>query len=282
MFSCTGYVTKAQLTLVHHYNTSNETEAAIVNLDLSGKKIMLMTNANGSWGADTAYFYNMDYSFWKSIPFPHISGFHGAFDMFHELGEQIGVTYPSEKLFNTDSLLEVAVLYMDSINNYPGIGKVYIINENGILTDSILNVMVGLTAASFRVTKIDSTTCVALVTTTTGVDVYTLPGMLANDFSENYSHPSYAKNSSPTDILTTPSPNPSTGKMKITFELPGDTKLGELRIYNESGVRLKTYKVDNRFGFIMIDNSELPAGLYYYNIVADGKRSKTQKILVVK
>jgi len=86
----------------------------------------------------------------------------------------------------------------------------------------------------------------------------------------------------PENIPTQPLPNPSSNKVKITFTLPEGVTQGELNLYSTDGQLLRSYKVDNRFGFIMLDNSQLSSGMYYYNIIANGTISSTQKLVLVK
>jgi hypothetical protein len=55
-----------------------------------------------------------------------------------------------------------------------------------------------------------------------------------------------------------------------------------LILYNTNGQRMKTYQVDNRYGFVLLDESQLPSGVYYYDIIANGSVSATQKLVLLK
>ncbi len=68
-FRTTGF---AQMTLDHYYPVNFTAESEIVNLSNSGKKILTISNQTG---ADTLFFYNLDYSFWKQIVCPSIPGY---------------------------------------------------------------------------------------------------------------------------------------------------------------------------------------------------------------
>ena len=57
---------------------------------------------------------------------------------------------------------------------------------------------------------------------------------------------------------------------------------GEIDIYDMDGKKLKSFRVDNTFGYITVDNSEFPAGMYYYNLIANGELTATKKMLVIK
>lgn len=267
-----------QMSLAHIFTKPFGTQYRLVNLSLSGKKYMTLTQANSPADADSLYFYNLDFSFWKLIPCPSIPGYTAKFNIEHDQGMDAGVFYPSETLFNLDTFLEAAVLY-----TAPGVGnaKYLIINENGIIVDSILNVDHGFPIYVCRVDTL-SVGCQAIVNTTSGVNVYNLPGTLPCDACSNSLGYALNVGSKQKNFSTDLMPNPSSTQVKITFKLPDGVKFGDLCLYNTNGQKLKEYKVDNRFGYILLDNSELPPGLYYYNIVANGEVSLTQKMVVIK
>jgi len=273
-----SYTSNAQITLSHSFSLAGgNAEIEVVNLSLSGKKILVM---NERICPDTLYFYNLDYSFWKKIVCPCIPGYYSQNNFYdNSLGRPaISIFYPSETLFNTDSLLEVAVAYYH--NPSPSSVTIFIINESGMVTDSITN---GATNMSqFGVFETSPGVFKATFTTNDGANIYDLPGTIP---CNNCSSPlGLAKNEKQNggNIITQPQPNPSSNEVKITFTLPEGANRGELILYNSEGQKIKKYQVDNRFGFIMLDNSQLPSGMYYYNIVANGIISSTQKMVLVK
>ncbi|NDC41667.1 MAG: T9SS C-terminal target domain-containing protein, partial [Chitinophagia bacterium] len=178
---------------------------------------------------------------------------------------------------------EAGIYYTDATNSN---NKLYIENENGVFTDSILHVV---SSSEFRVFEGAGGVFYANISTQTGIEIYKLPGTLPcqnccgrdtiviHDTVVSLSH-----HAGKPGIPTQPLPNPSKDEVKITFTLPNGVSRGELLLYTSSGQLLKSYQVDNRFGFIMLDNTLLAPGLYYYNIVANGQVSSTQKLLVVK
>ncbi len=272
----------AQMTLAHHFSGDAFTEGAMVNLSRSGKKIVRMNWQNSILGLpDTLFFYNLDYSFWKMIPCPHIARSYGQFNFQINVSSTIGVHYPSETLFNTDTFLEVAVFYQDSGSFSGGPGRIMIINELGNIVDSILHVPVIL-GSSFHVYRDTTGVCKAVVSTMTGVEVYNLPGTLPCDPCGGGLLELSSIEKPTNNILTQPIPNPSKDEVKITFTLPEGTSRGELQLYGTNGQKIKTFQVDNRFGYIMLDNSQLASGVYYYNIVVNGQVSTTQKFVVIK
>ncbi len=99
-----------QMTLATNLPTSYFELTEIVNLSRSGKKIMTVRDQSSINLADTLFFYNLDYSFWKSMPCPAQPGYSGYFTFYYFVGQSPGIFYPSETLFNLDTLLEVAIL----------------------------------------------------------------------------------------------------------------------------------------------------------------------------
>jgi Secretion system C-terminal sorting domain len=283
LFSCIA-PSYGQMTLAHEFATgtpqSTIYETQVVNLALSGKKIAVMRAQTSSPLADTIFYYNLDYSFWKMIPCPSILGYWGQFWL-GDPGGQIRVSYSSETLFNSDSLLEVAVYYSKFPSDDSG-DKMFIINENGDLVDSIKGLYATPTCCQFTVHEIGPTTCIASVRGVDGsVRYYNLPGTIPCDACGSRLGLSKVEGK-PATILSAPEPNPSKNQVKITFTLPEGANMGELTIYNTDGKKMKSYTVDNRFGFIMVDDSQFAPGVYYYNLMANGSVSSSQKMLVIK
>ncbi len=267
----------AQMTLAYTYGSSSSYTSQIVNLSRSGKKIAILRSQNVPNAADTIYFYNLDYSFWKMVPCPAIPGYVGEFGFGPISSSAAYVAYCSETLFNTDTFLEVSVTY----NSYPtsGANKLFIINENGTIVDSILNA-----GSNFEVHSTNTGVFVATLNTGTGTRIYNLPGTIPCDACGGGTTGvlGVSQLEKPKDFPTQPIPNPSSNEVKITFTLPDGINRGELQLFSTTGQKLRTYQVDNRFGYVLLDNSELPSGVYYYNIVVSGAISSTQKMVVVK
>ncbi len=266
---------KGQMTLDNTFSGTQICQIEVVNLSLSGKKFSVVRGQSHSSSPDTIFYYNMDYSFWKKIICPSVPGFFGDFYYSSYLNANY-VSYASETLFNTDSLLEVAVSYTDSTN--PLMGKVLIINENGLIVDSIPNVY----DCEFIVHSINSTTFKATVLTPTGPKVYSLPGTLPCDPCSSGTLGLAKTEEKPTNILPNPIPNPSKNEVKLSFTLPDGATRGIIDLYSSTGQKVKSFTVDNRFGFIMLDNTQLQAGMYYYNLTVNGEVSSTQKMVVIK
>jgi len=53
-------------------------------------------------------------------------------------------------------------------------------------------------------------------------------------------------------------------------------------LYNIQGAEVKRYKVDNTFKDILLDNTQLPAGTYFYQLQTKKGMVGTKKMVVVK
>ena len=265
-----------QMTLAATYGGTTSYEAQVVNLSRSGKKIAIMRVQGIFNAADTIFFYNLDYSLWKTIQCPAMPGYNGQFIFGPKSSSSDYVSYCSETLFNTDTFLEVAVTYKSTLGTN---NKLLIINENGSIVDSILNV-----GADFRVHSTTTGVFIATIKSFSGLKVFSLPGTIPCDVCGGGTDGALGVTQVEKlkDFSTQPIPNPSSNEVKITFSLPAGASRGELVLFNSNGQKVKTYDVDNRFGFITLDNTQLQAGMYYYNIVANGEVSMTQKMVLVK
>ena len=280
----------AQITLASSVGPTNS-QAEIVNLSLSGKKIMvespISSDTLSPTQIDTINFYNLDFSFWKRIICPYIPGYN-----MYSTGaggtNAAMLFYPSETLFNTDPLLEVAVCYEET--SATGTGKILIINETGATVDSITNMYwgsesyLGIYNSFMRVYEVDTLGIgfQAVVKTPTGVAIYNLPGTLPCSICSGNGLGVAKVDKSNNGIETQPLPNPSSNQVKITFTLPQGVNQANLVLYSTTGQKIKSFVVDNTFGYILLDESKLTPGVYYYNIEANGIVSSTQKMVVIK
>ena len=77
-------------------------------------------------------------------------------------------------------------------------------------------------------------------------------------------------------------PNPSNGTVTLQYQLPEGEQEGELILYNMQGAEVKRYKVDNTFKDVLIDNTQLPAGTYFYQLQTNKGAVGTKKMVVIK
>ena len=77
-------------------------------------------------------------------------------------------------------------------------------------------------------------------------------------------------------------PNPSNGSVTLQYKLPKNEKDGELILYNMQGAEVKRYIVDNTFKNILLDNTMLPAGTYFYQLQTSKGSVGVKKMVVIK
>jgi hypothetical protein len=91
-----------------------------------------------------------------------------------------------------------------------------------------------------------------------------------------------------TDIINYPVldqnvPNPFNTSTTITYYLPITITNASIYVYDMNGVQLKSYPVTERGkGNVIIQSSELIAGMYLYALIADGKVIDTKRMILTK
>ncbi|CAA9264440.1 MAG: Phage tail fibers [uncultured Cytophagales bacterium] len=84
-------------------------------------------------------------------------------------------------------------------------------------------------------------------------------------------------------VLRQNRPNPFHEKTLIEYELPAATRQAALFIYNLQGEQLKRFDIaDKRSKSVELDGNVLPAGLYLYSLVVDGKVTDTKQMILTK
>jgi hypothetical protein len=77
-------------------------------------------------------------------------------------------------------------------------------------------------------------------------------------------------------------PNPFDRETTIEYYLPEATKNAAIQIYDICGTQVRSIPVHLAgFGYITLDGSELRAGMYMYNLVADGLTTETKKMILM-
>jgi hypothetical protein len=78
-------------------------------------------------------------------------------------------------------------------------------------------------------------------------------------------------------------PNPFTQTTEIKYYLPETIASASLLIFNMQGTQLKTITIPNRRnGSVIINGSELTAGMYLYTLVADGQEIDTKRMILTQ
>lgn len=255
-FTFLTVVGSGQITLDKKYNYSTSG----VNLEIQGYKYYLMDVPN-----EQCRIYNRDHSLYKSIPCVVPDGYYLA-----------DIKYVSEKLFDNDPEIEILYTYYQYIPTNDSYYYRYgsrIANENGgvILTiDGARYNYVNMTGAdTFQLFSYcyDYSFFPEIVWT----NIYNLPGKW-------YTYATLTGD--PQDLWLRSFPNPATKSMRVEYTLPENVDTGNLYLCNSSGQPVSNYLIDRHTTFLELDVSPFPAGIYYYFVEYNGRRSESKKIVV--
>lgn len=84
-------------------------------------------------------------------------------------------------------------------------------------------------------------------------------------------------------VLEQNQPNPFANNTVIKYYLPTNIRKAELNVLNlEGGVELKFYISQSGFGQILVSGGALASGTYLYELIADGKRVDSKRMILTK
>lgn len=77
-------------------------------------------------------------------------------------------------------------------------------------------------------------------------------------------------------------PNPANETVNINYKLPENSKQAVANIYNMMGKKVGSYDINNKYGTLRIDLSNLPNGLYFFNIIVNNNTIARKKLVIIK
>lgn len=259
--------TKAQITLEYAFDSASSyafNQLMIINFEVSGERYVRINKAG-----KTIDIYDLNHSFIKSI----------SYASFPQNPNNIPIIlYLSENLFDTDPGIEFMYIY----NTNPGNDHTRIYNEDGSLifqADSMgPYVTVNVPMQQYPIYNTSYGTKMILSNQFGGkAKVYSLPGTLSTAIAEANGQ-LIQQNGQLSNLY----PNPSNGSVTLQYELPKGEQQGELILYNMQGAEVKRYKVDNTFKDVLLNNSQLPAGTYFYQLQTKKGNVGVKKMVVIK
>ena len=193
--------------------------AMYYNLDIKGNKVT---------------FYNPDYSVYKTISIPTPKEYSIS-----------TILCASDKMFNTDNLLEFLIVYHTPMINITT--QMILYNENGTkLYDFGFNYFSAYFYTDGKKTKLftmnanDTCRTYLLVGITTTAKSATI--------SQNYAYP-----------------NPALSSITLPYSLePGETS--DLKIFNYSGQLIESKQIDSNFDRIILNVENYKKGIYFYSV----------------
>jgi len=251
----------AQITLekTYHFNGS-ASGLKLVNLTLSGYKYYLLDTTSHQIKT-----YNTNHSLYRSFVAPPTpSGFYLE-----------TIEHLTDNLFNTDTLIEACYAYMSYMSSIKPLYKIY--NENNVLLLNIPNGYFGSVlyniSGNYKLkvaySSGDSATIYSLPGSEPCVPCSGAVGIAINDSPDSHR-------------MGNPYPNPTNGQATIPYTLPQGTRKGKISFFDLNGKIIKEYTVDDTFSDLIIQNNELNAGSYFYQLTTDNGIIGSKKLIVIK
>ena len=183
--------------------------------------------------------------------------------------------FVSEKLFNSDNLIELTYSYTKynpTETSYYYTFETKLVNENGNILLTIPGA--GLTnvievpghGKKFLVYQYDY----SVIPYRTYTHVYSLPESTTK--SADYSISSSG--------LGNPFPNPADRQVQIPLQLPKEMHSGMLELYDMNGRRIMSYPVTGNTRNIILPTDQLIPGTYLYRVDSEQWQSDSKKIVI--
>lgn len=243
-----AFTTQAQLVLEKSYQVIGT--VTVHNLEGEGHKYMAVSPAS-----EDILLYNTNHTVWKIMD-----------AMIPNNSVLVSASYPSTKLFDNDSYVEVLVTFADTSG---GTYKPYIqiVHENG----SNYNI---LPAYGGYVAKVDNSwkLIVNINQNPSYSEVYTLPG--------NYLNVKQTTGDGVEEASSLLYPNPMNEAATLAYTLPHGEQSGIINVYCSNGVMVRSYKVTNQFKDISVQRNELPAGVYFYSLTTASATGKAEMFVI--
>lgn len=181
--------------------------------------------------------YNANYSLYKQVGVTLPSGY-----------KVENITYVSDKLFNTNALVEVALNIYAPDNGNTGLR---IVDENGA-------VLLSEDDGSYpTIYTTPNGTKMVLYNNRTGKStIYALGGTLT---------PLAAIPATSGVKEAMPYPNPTIADIKLPYTVPAG-QIAELVVRNATGQQVKSYRVDSSFNYLLFSTTGLAPGVYFYTV----------------
>ena len=251
----TGLALYAQPVLENIYNES----ANICQLESIGDAYYSMDVINKQ-----CHIYKMDHTLYKSIPIPTPEGYYLS-----------DVQFVSEKLFNSDNLIELTYSYTKYIStetSYYYTFETKLVNENG----TVLLTVPGAGLASvievpnhgkkFLLYEYDY----SVIPYRTYTHVYSLPESATKSADHVISNIG----------LGNPFPNPASQQIHIPLDLPKEIHSGVLNIFDMDGRKIRNYPIKGNPEILTLQTVDLLPGTYLYQVDAEQWQSGAKKMVI--
>lgn len=229
--------------------------------------------------ADSIVLYNLDHSLDRVIPIPtnrpalgtvplivakNLFSSDGSYAYLLKGSDSLG--YNELEAFGEQGNL---LFSCDTCLPYPGpINNSYVNNPNAI--------------SEFIIATDSGTKMLIRPESPNTIEVFSLPGKLpgCSNAVLGVTHPNVM--GTDPSLPTSAYPNPSSGLVRIAYQLPPGVSSGEVILTTEDGMEVKRYNVTSSFSDLEIEESDLPSGSYFYRLVTTQGESAAQRIVLAK
>ncbi len=279
----------AQLALEHTYPSTGYFNATVPSSSYGAKRLYLvkLEQAGEKYvsvdcAAQTITFYNLNHSLYVTMSYSNVTLL-GGFPNTNYERVNADLLYISQNLFNKDNMIEV--LYTNYRYNAGSGGTgtwtavTHIVKEDGTImftaTDEAPLVKPNYHNQFYPIYNTAQGTKLILSKTNGDAKVYSLGGTFSNATANNNIY------GNDVDMMLAPNPVESGESVKLTYQLPAEISAAELKVFDESGKEIKSYKIGSDMNEIIVEPGELPAGIYYYSVISGSKTLGTKKSLVI-
>jgi len=210
------------------------------------------------------HIYRMDHSLYKSIPIPTLEGYYLS-----------DVQYVSEKLFNSDNLIELVYSYTKYVpteTSYYYTYETKLINENGTILLTIPGaghtdvIDVPGHGKKFLVYEYNY----SVIPYRTYTHVYSLPESATKsvDYTLSAVNPGNAF------------PNPASEQVNIPVRLPEGIHSGTLELLDMNGMKMLSHPLTETIENLILPTDQLNPGTYIYQLKSGEWSSSARRIVI--
>lgn len=273
-----SYNLKSQIILLQTYDSASSSQGnanpqvsqlMLVKFEVSGERYVKVNSLSKKISV-----YSIGHALLKTIDC-------SSFPIYPPFPTKMGdILYLSEQLFDTDSGLEF--MYVTKTEPSSGWPSWYtgIYNDDGSLIFSDTGAAIiksNIPLQQYPIYNTSQGTIMILSYTTGEAKIFSLPGTLSTAIQQGNEQLMHAQGS-----LSNLYPNPTSGKVTLQYELPKGEREGEIILFNQQGAEVKRYKVDDTFNDLLLDNTMMPAGVYYWQLTTAKGAAGSKKMVVVK
>jgi hypothetical protein len=257
-----------QVILEHKYpNGASPKSLMLIQLDSATYKYVVFDETNSQFTL-----YNLNHSVYLNVNIPLTYNYNTNYYQ---------VSYITKSLFDCDtSNIEYVLNLLGDAqpNTYPK--KILIYRTNGTLLYSVDSCCYMNYSYGWKHGPVENQ---PIVKTPTGTKLILrcLDGS-GRIFSVCGNLPNQIKDINDVYFIGNPYPNPTDDLITIPYSLPQGETNGTIKIFDSNGNEIKSFIVDSNFTSLKLSTSELPNGIYFYQLYTAKGHADIKKIIKVE